>query len=91
MIDGPSDLAENSDVLDHVGEWMQPPDKHREVVAKALWAKGVRACDTRGGGFGSRANPRASEADSIEGLAKLRRAAEREGLDSELLLLDLAL
>ena len=33
VIDGPSDNAENSDVLDHVGEWIeQLPEKHREVV-----------------------------------------------------------
>lgn len=85
-IDGPSDSAENSDVLAHVGEWIeQLPDKHREVVARRFGLRGHEPATLEEVGSEVGLTRERVRQIQIEGLAKLRRAAEREGLDSELL------
>jgi RNA polymerase nonessential primary-like sigma factor len=86
VIDEPSDSAENSDVLDHVGEWIeQLPDKHREVVARRFGLRGYEPATLEEVGSEVGLTRERVRQIQIEGLAKLRRAAEREGIDSELL------
>ena len=86
VIDEPSDSAENSDVLDHVGEWIeQLPEKHREVVARRFGLRGYEPATLEEVGSEVGLTRERVRQIQIEGLAKLRRAAEREGLDSELL------
>ena len=86
VIDEPSDSAENSDVLAHVGEWIeQLPDKHREVVARRFGLRGYEPATLEEVGSEVGLTRERVRQIQIEGLAKLRRAAEREGIDSELL------
>ncbi|MCH1553309.1 MAG: RNA polymerase sigma factor RpoS [Luminiphilus sp.] len=86
VIDEPSESAENSDVLRHVGEWIeQLPDKHREVVARRFGLRGYEPATLEEVGSEVGLTRERVRQIQIEGLAKLRRAAEREGIDSELL------
>jgi RNA polymerase nonessential primary-like sigma factor len=86
VIDGPSDSAVSNDVHEHVKQWIeQLPEKHREVVARRFGLRGYEPSTLEEVGSEVGLTRERVRQIQIEGLAKLRRAAEREGINSELL------